>query len=237
MDLGKVGLYLITDGLVADSLVCSDDTVDRLSERIESALKGGVRLVQLREKGLDRETLLRLAKKIRALTLRYSAGLILNCSTEADLKVALLAHADGVHLPRSGPGIKSARDTLGNEALIGTSTHSVEEAVRAEEDGADFVTFGPVFQTESKKEYGAPLGVQRLREAVGAVSIPVFALGGIGLSRVNEVLLAGAAGVGLISAIMSAPDIEAAAREIILRIDNRDKTECTKRGVSRGTAI
>ncbi|MBE9528393.1 MAG: thiamine phosphate synthase, partial [Proteobacteria bacterium] len=151
------------------------------------------------------------------------------CSTRADLEVALLAKADGVHLPRSGPNIKTARsyldNTLGTRALIGTSTHSVEEATRAERDGADFVTFGPVFYTESKKEYGEPVGVERLKAAVKAVAIPVFALGGIGLSKVTEALSTGAAGVGLISAIMNAPDTESAAREIIFKIKETEKTE------------
>ncbi|MBE9528786.1 MAG: thiamine phosphate synthase, partial [Proteobacteria bacterium] len=108
-------VYLITDGLVADRLVNDDATTEAaLLGRIEGALKGGVRLVQLREKSLGAPALLKLATSVRALTSRYRAGLILNCSTEADLEVALLAHADGVHLPRSGPNIKTARSYLDN---------------------------------------------------------------------------------------------------------------------------
>ena len=106
-----------------------------------------------------------------------------------------------------------ARRILGGERLIGYSAHSADEALQAQHDGADFVTFGPVYHTPSKAQYGEPLGLGALAEAARAVSIPVFALGGVKRASVAEVMSAGAQGVALISAIMAAPDPTASKRK------------------------
>jgi thiamine-phosphate pyrophosphorylase len=105
---------------------------------------------------------------------------------------------------------------LGSAQLIGYSAHSVDEARQAEQDGADFVTFGPIYATPSKVPYGEPLGLERLAEAVRILTIPVFALGGVKISTVDAVLSAGARGIALISALIAAQN-PSAETEILLR--------------------
>ncbi|MBI4745925.1 MAG: thiamine phosphate synthase, partial [Deltaproteobacteria bacterium] len=101
---------------------------------------------------------------------------------------------------------------------IGVSTHSLEEALHAQSDGADFITFGPVYFTPSRAAYGEPVGINKLKEAVGAVKISIYALGGIKKENIEEVLNAGAYGVAMISAVMAANDVKKAAEELIMAI-------------------
>jgi thiamine-phosphate pyrophosphorylase len=187
-------LYLITDRL---------QTAGRmLPAVVADALRGGLRAVQLREKDLAAAQLYELAAELRRLTREYDAKLLINDRVDVALAVA----ADGVHLGKAGLPVPEARRILGSKPLIGYSAHSAEEAVQAQSDGADFITLGPVFQTPSKSSYGEPLGIGALNEASRVVSIPIFALGGIKQSSVEEVLSAGAHGVALISAIIAAPN-------------------------------
>jgi len=196
-------VYLITDG----SAPSGGDTV----MSVEKALMGGVRSVQLREKGLDAKRLLRLAKELRALTGGYGARLIIN--DRAD--VALLSGADGVHLGQSSIAPGDARKILGDKMLIGVSTHALNEAVCACEGGADFITIGPVYHTPSKAPYGKPLGAGVIKEVKAAVNIPVYAIGGIDKDNLKEAALNGADGVAVISAIFGSKDIEKSASELI----------------------
>ena len=188
------GLYLITDRM---------QTAGRaLPAVVADALRGGLRAVQLREKNLAAAQLFEIAVELRQLTREYGAKLLVNDRVD----VALAAGADGVHLGKGGLPVREARRILGSERLIGYSAHSADEALQAQRDGADFVTLGPVYHTPSKAQYGEPLGLSALSEAVRVVAIPVFALGGVKHSSVAEVLSAGAHGVALISAIMAAPN-------------------------------
>ena len=118
----------------------------------------------------------------------------------------------------SSPSIATARQKLGKDAIIGFSAHSLDDLHSAEREGADFVTFSPVYATPSKAAYGPPQGVDKLREFCRSATVPVFALGGIKLERVGEVLEAGAAGVALISAILAQADPEAATRDFLQRL-------------------
>jgi thiamine-phosphate pyrophosphorylase len=187
-------LYLITDRM---------QTAGRaLPAVVADALRGGLRAVQLREKDLAAAQLFEIAVELRQLTREYGAKLLVNDRVD----VALAAGADGVHLGKGGLPVREARRILGSERLIGYSAHSADEALQAQRDGADFVTLGPVYHTPSKAQYGEPLGLSALSEAVRVVAIPVFALGGVKHSSVAEVLSAGAHGVALISAIMAAPN-------------------------------
>lgn len=187
-------LYLITD---------RGQTAGRdLQKVVEEALVGGVRVVQLREKSLSAAEYYDLARELRVLTSRYDARLIINDRVD----IARAVGADGVHLPESGLPVDVARKLLGPEHLIGVSCHSLESALSAELLGADFITFGPVYATPSKVSYGAPVGITALTQAVHAVSIPVFALGGVSSARVPELLDTGVFGVALISAILAASD-------------------------------
>jgi thiamine-phosphate pyrophosphorylase len=176
---------------------------DRFLRGIEAAFRGGVRSLQLREKDLAPAELLALARRIKTIARRYGAKLFVN--DRAD--IAELAGADGVHLPATGIPVAEVKK-LFPRLLAGVSTHSLESARKAEADGADFITFSPIFDTPSKRRYGPPQGLDRLREVAGKTGIPVLALGGIKADTVRLVLDQGAYGVALISDIWSGADIE-----------------------------
>jgi thiamine-phosphate pyrophosphorylase len=178
-----------------------------LFSAVEGALRAGVRAVQLREKELPVRELLKMAYNMRELTRKYGARLFINDRVD----IALCAEADGVHLGQSGIPVSAVRNMVKEEFIIGASTHSMEEATTAEREGADFITFGPLFETPSKRAYGAPLGVEALREVRERVSIPLFGIGGIKHGNVREVLQSGAFGVALISGILGEADIKSAA--------------------------
>jgi len=201
-------LYLITD---------RHQTAGRtLPAVVADALAGGVKVVQLREKDLSGRELFDLACELRELTRRHGARLLIN----ERIDVALAAEADGVHLGAASIPVAAARSILGCDKLIGYSAHGTDEALAAQRDGADFVTFGPVYHTPSKAPYGPPLGVACLAEAVAALAVPVFALGGVAVHTIPEVIAAGASGVALISAIISAPDPESSTRTILETLRN-----------------
>lgn len=187
-------LYLITDRCQAQGRP--------LADVVHAALDGGLKSVQLREKDLVSRELYQLALDLRNLTGSYGAKLFINDR----LDIAMAVGANGVHLGAGSIPVIEARRLARANLLIGYSSHSVDEARIAEADGADFVTFGPVYQTPSKAAYGAPVGASNLEEACRSLSIPVFALGGIKLSNVTEVMSAGAAGIAMISAIIAADD-------------------------------
>jgi thiamine-phosphate pyrophosphorylase len=199
-------LYFVTDRkqTAARSLV----------DVVHAALGGGVRAVQLREKDLGGGELYRLAARVRKITERYRARLLINDR----LDVALAVGADGVHLGQTSFPVAATRRLLGPGKLIGVSTHSLAEITAAA--GADFVVFGPVYFTPSKAAYGEPQGVDRLREATVQSSVPVFAIGGINADRISDVLTAGAYGVAMISAISAASDPTRAAQELLCRLPN-----------------
>jgi len=110
---------------------------------------------------------------------------------------------------------RAVHKVTGGKMIIGVSTHTLEEAIEAEREGADFITLGPVYKTPSKKKYGPPVGIEKLKEVAEKVSIPVFGLGGIKIERVQDVLKAGAQGVALISAILSSDNIESETSKFI----------------------
>lgn len=196
-------LYLITDrhGLPPGR---------SLIETVAAALEGGVRAVQLREKDLCPRELLPLALELRQLTRRCGARLLINDRID----IAQAVEADGVHLAGTSLPTAMARHLLGPSALIGVSTHQIDEVLAAARDGADFVTFGPVYPTPSKAAYGAPVGLEALRRVCAATSLPIFALGGVKSNHIPQLLSAGAAGIALISAIFSATDPQAAAEHL-----------------------
>jgi len=196
-------LYLITDRKQASG--------GNLCAAVEAALRGGVRAVQLREKDLSSRELYDLACRMRELTTRYGAKLLINDR----LDIALAADADGVHLGESSIPVSRVRELVGERLIIGVSCHGLERALEAQESGADFITFSPIYFTPSKAPYGEPLGIDLLAEACRLLRIPVFALGGIKRDSVRTVLDHGAGGIALISAILAADDPERAAREML----------------------
>jgi thiamine-phosphate pyrophosphorylase len=165
MQMTDFSLYLITD---------RHQTGGRpLTEVVRQSLEGGVRAVQLREKDLSGAALYRLAAELRRLTSDFDARLIINNR----LDIALAAEADGVHIGVTSLPLAAVRRVLGKGKIIGYSAHAIDEAQRAQGDGADFVTFGPLYPTPSKAAYGAPCGVKKLAEAAAVLEIPVIGLG------------------------------------------------------------
>lgn len=185
-----------------------------LEDVLRSALGAGVKGILLREKDLPDRELLALAGRVRDLTNRYKARLII--SERVDL--ALAVDADGAHISGRSLPVKAARKLMGVGKYIAASTHSLAEALQAEEDGADFVTFGPMYHTPSKTAYGQPVGLSALKEACLALKIPVFALGGIKEENAVDTLRAGAFGVAVISGIIGADDPALAASSIMAKI-------------------
>jgi len=174
------------------------------------AQSAGVSFFQYRNKNGTRreiyETALRLARAIRA------GGALFILNDHADIAAAV--GADGVHLGQDDLPIAVARRILGPEALVGISTHSLEQAGAAAAAGADYIGFGPIYETKTK-DAGAALGLETLAAVASAVTIPVIAIGGITRDTICEVMRAGADGAAVISAICSAGDISSATADLI----------------------
>jgi thiamine-phosphate pyrophosphorylase len=184
-------LYLITDrGASARPPV----------DVVEECLAAGLRAVQLREKDLEARPLLAMARALRDATRAHGARLLVN--DRAD--VALAAEADGVQRTHTSLPVAALRAITSRGFLVGASTHSLDEARQAEAEGADFIVFGPVYDTPSKRAYGPPQGVPALERVAAGIARPVIAVGGLTPARVPEVLAAGAAGVAVIRDIYAA---------------------------------
>jgi thiamine-phosphate pyrophosphorylase len=178
---------------------------------LKRALEGGVRAIQLREKDLNGKDLFQLADKARELCDRYHAQLLVNDRID----IALAVDAAGVQLGKASIPIETSRLLLGPRKLIGYSAHSLEESRFAQQSGADFLLFGPVYFTASKAPYGAPQGLEALKKIVENVALPVYAIGGIKADSIVDVRRTGARGVALISAVIGANDPKGAAASMV----------------------
>lgn len=183
---------------------------------LQESLEGGVNSIQLREKDLGGKDLLDLAEKTRRLCERYKAPLFINDRID----VALAVDAAGAQLGKTSLPIETARALLGPEKLIGQSIHSVEEVTEAEESGADFVLFGPVYFTPSKVRFGAPQGLAALKKIVEVSTLPVYAIGGITAKNAKEVRAVGARGIALIAAVIAAERPKDAAAAMVRSLRN-----------------
>ena len=210
-------LYLITD---------RKQIKMPLPAAVRLALEGGVRAIQLREKDLPMRELLALSQELRAMTKEFGAKLFINDNVD----VAVAVDADGVHLGHQSMPAAAVRNIVGRKLMIGVSTHTLDEVRAAESGGADFVTFGPIYETPSKTHLGAPVGIEALRSVKRAVDIPIFALGGIRGKNIGHVLWAGAYGVSMISAIFGAEDIKKAAKNITAMVQIVDRSICVQCG-------
>jgi len=193
--------------LVTDRTICRGSLTDAVS----AALRGGATAVMLREKDLAARDLYELALALREVTRRARALLIVNDRVD----VALATGADGVHLGWKSLPPRKAREVVGPAGLIGVSTHSAEDAWKAEREGADYVTFGPVFPTPSKEGLVEPQGLAGIRRVKESLRIPLVALGGIDAVNTGDAFRAGADGVAVIRALLSADDPEGAARRML----------------------
>lgn len=194
-------LYLCTDRALIST--------DTLEEAVERAILGGCTLVQLREKDCSSLDFYHTALGVKQITDRYGIPLIVN--DRAD--IALAAGADGVHAGQSDLPCAALRAMLGNDRVIGVSAATVEEAVRAQRDGADYIGVGAMFPTGTKTD-AELVSMETLAEIRRAVTIPIVVIGGIGPQNAALFRDTGIDGLAVISAILSKPDITAAAREL-----------------------
>lgn len=178
---------------------------------VGNCLAAGLRAVQVREKDLSAAELARLCRALREPTRAAGALLVVNDRVD----VALAVGADGVQRTTTSLPIADIRAVADKRLQVGASVHSLPEAIEAERDGADWVFFGPIYDTPSKRAYGAPQGLGALERVARSVRVPVIAIGGITAERVREVRAAGAHGVAVISAILSAASPAAATRAFL----------------------
>ena len=203
--------YLITAGETDEATTPESEAFARLLALVRAAAEAGVSLVQLREKRLRPRVLYELAAHATAALSGSATRLLVN--DRAD--IARAAGADGVHLAATSPDAGAVRRAFGADFLIGVSTHTPDEARAARDGGADFALFGPVFDTPSKRAYGPPVGLEKLRAAAHALApFPVLAVGGITRDNFGAAFLAGARGVAAIRLFADPDNLSAVVREI-----------------------
>ncbi|HEX8098190.1 MAG TPA: thiamine phosphate synthase [Pyrinomonadaceae bacterium] len=209
LNLSKPILYLITPGETrADSNAANFSPLLTL---VRSAAAAGFPLIQLREKSLNARALYELTARAALLTRGTDTRLLVN--DRAD--IARAAGADGVHLTSQSLETRTVRRAFGADFIIGVSTHSLEEARAAREQGADFAVLGPVFDTPSKRVYGPPLGLELLSRAAQQLSpFPLLALGGVTVENSSEALRAGARGIAAIRLFADPAKLDETARAI-----------------------
>ncbi|MGN0435425.1 MAG: bifunctional hydroxymethylpyrimidine kinase/phosphomethylpyrimidine kinase [Wujia sp.] len=194
-------LYGVTDG--------TDNSDGSLYNKVEAAIRGGITFLQLREKAVTEEQYIRDAMAIKTLADFHGIPFLIN----DNVPVALASGADGVHLGQDDMDISEARIILGDDKIIGATAHSVEEAIRAEQLGADYLGVGAMYKT-STKDNTVPVTYDILREICHTVSIPVVAIAGINENNVSDLAGSGIAGAAVVSAIFGSEDITAAAKRM-----------------------
>lgn len=198
-------LYVVTDRKLAHG---------RSHEVVASAaVAGGARVIQLRDKEMTTRELIDTGLRLKEIVHRAGGILIINDRVD----VALAIDADGVHLGQEDMPPRLGRKMLGREKVIGVSVSTVEEAISAEKDGADYLGASAIFATPTKID-AAPIGIEGLRRICESVRIPVVAIGGMNKGNVEQVIRAGAAGIAVVSAVVSAPDVSAAALELLQEV-------------------
>jgi thiamine-phosphate pyrophosphorylase len=200
------GLHVILGGL----------EFDRMCELAKIAENEGAAVVQLREKSRQTSEVLKIADALRKIIQR--ATFIIN--DRAD--IALAAGVDGVHLGQDDLPVAEARIILGSSAIIGVSTSNVEQALDAEQAGANYLGFGHMFPTRSKEKTSAPRTMEELRAVIDAVSIPVIAIGGITLSNIDGILVPGLGGIAVISAVSLSENPRTAIRQLVKSIEEQN---------------
>ena len=195
-------LYLVTDR----NILAGRD----LLKSIEEAIDGGATLVQLREKDVSTLEFLNIALKVKAITDKHNIPLIINDR----LDIALAADAAGLHIGQEDLPLKIARKLLGYTKIIGVSTSNVNEAIEAENGGADYIGVGAMFPTDTKKDADS-VTLEELHRIKNSISIPVVAIGGINKSNIKSVINAGADGAAVISAVLGEKDIKSACLSLL----------------------
>ena len=196
-----LSLYLVTD---------NSDDVEKFLKTIEEGIKGGVTVVQIREKTADTLEFYNLALKVKEITTKYDVPLIINDRVD----VALAIDADGVHVGQSDMPCSVTRRLIGEDKILGVSAATIEEAKKAEKDGADYIGTGAVFPTATKDD--APKITKKdLKEIVDSINIPVVAIGGITLENASQLNDTGIAGLSVVSAIMSSENPKESSEKLL----------------------
>ncbi len=196
-----LSLYLVTD---------KSDDVEKFLKTIEEAIKGGTTVVQIREKTADTLDFYRLALKVKEITTKYNVPLIINDRVD----IALAIDADGVHVGQSDMPCDVTRRLIGEDKILGVSAATIDEAQKAQKDGADYIGTGAVFPTKTKDD--APsVTKQELKEIVDSIDIPVVAIGGITLENAHELVDTGISGLSVVSAIMSSDNPKKSSEELL----------------------
>jgi len=178
---------------------------------LQRVLTAAAPAIQLRERDLSARELVTLALEVQAVTASRRSQLLINDRID----VALALEGVGVHLRNNSLPVSVARQVLGTQRLLGISVHAVEEAVQVESQGADYIVLGPIYETPSKQMFGPPLGIHTLERACRLVRLPIIGIGGVTAARACEMRRAGAFGVAVITAVLSAADVESATRELL----------------------
>jgi thiamine-phosphate pyrophosphorylase len=184
-------------------------------KKAEAMMAGGVDLIQLRAKGHTSAQIAEIAAELRSITAESGVPLIINDHPE----IACIVGAEGVHVGQDDMPIAEAREAAGPNCFVGKSTHSLDQAIRAFHEGADYIGFGPIFATPTKPDY-PPIGLAQVQKVHDAVRIPIFCIGGIKLDNLPEVIEAGALRVVIVSALLQAKNTAVyagAAKELLNR--------------------
>jgi thiamine-phosphate pyrophosphorylase len=203
--LAKVRLYVI-----ADKKICGDRNIE---EVVSLAIKGGAEMIQYRDKESDDGNFFNIASKLSPICRSRNIPFIINDRIE----IALKLDADGVHLGQEDLLISQAREIVGPDSIIGKSANTVQQAKMAEDEGADYVGIGPIFDTLSK-QIKKPIGTDIIREAVDSLKIPFFAIGGINSDNVHQIVQAGGRRVAVISAVVLTDDVESSAAQLLAKL-------------------
>jgi thiamine-phosphate pyrophosphorylase len=201
-------LYLVTDRNLAGSRP--------LCQIVEAAIRGGVTIVQYREKCAGTRQMIEEARSIRDLCHTHNIPFIINDR----LDIALAVNADGIHIGQEDMPASLVRKILGPEKIIGVSVENPHQALTAISEGADYVGASPIYSTPVKPDASNPIGIPGLQEIVRICSIPVVAIGGLNISNAASILQAGATGIAVVSAIINAENVEQAARKLKMIIDD-----------------
>lgn len=186
-----------------------------LYEQIKEALENGVTCVQLREKNLDEASFIEEAKKISVLCRQYNTPFIVN----DNVNVAIASNADGIHIGQEDMGLKDVRKIVGENMIIGISAHTIEEAKFAQENGADYIGIGAVFETSTKNDVEV-IPYEKVKSICDAVDMPKVAIGGINAENILKLKGSGIDGVAVVSAIFGAKDIGKATKELYTLSNN-----------------
>lgn len=185
-------------------------TTSTVEESVELAIKGGVSVVQLREKSSTAKEFFETALKVKEITKKYNVPLIINDRID----IALAVKADGVHLGQNDIPASGARNILGNEYIIGVSANNLEQAIKAWQDGADYIGIGAAFPTETKSDT-KPVSYETIKAITNSVGIPAVAIGGINKYNIPKLAGSGISGVAIVSSIIAQSDITSAAKNIL----------------------